>query len=96
MFMKHPIILMVLGFWFIIISLSGVPVGMKKLLITIPALFLIALAITAFRNELSLKNDFSLQNDELIQELAQDIAEDIVHESDVLTSQEVRKLHDIL
>lgn len=96
MFMKHPIILMVLGFWFIIITLSGIPTSIKKLFIIIPALFLIALAITEFRNERSLKNNFSLQNDELIQELAQDIAEDIVNESDALTSQEVKKLHDIL
>lgn len=94
--MKHPKIILVLGIWFVLIPLTGIPMAFKKVLLIIPALFLITMAITALRNERSDKHNFSLEHDELIQEIAQDIAEDIVHESDETTNQEVKKLRDIL
>lgn len=94
--MKHPKILLALGIWFTLIPLTGIPTGLKKILLIIPALFLIAMAITVLRNQYSNKDRFSLEHDELIQEIAQDIAEDIVHESDETTNQEIKKLRDIL
>ena len=49
--MKHPKIILVLGIWFVLIPLTGIPMAFKKVLLIIPALFLITMAITALRND---------------------------------------------
>ena len=94
--MKHAKIIFVLGMWFFIIPLLGIPVGVKKVLLCIPALFLIAMAITAIRADKRVHDDFSENQKELIHELAEDIAEDIVEEANYTTQQEMKKLRDIL
>lgn len=94
--MKHAKIILILGIWFFVIPLLGVPVGIKKILLCIPALFLIAMAITAIRTDRGVHDEFSENQKELIHELAEDIAEDIVEEANYTTQQEMKKLRDIL
>lgn len=94
--MKQAKILLVLGVWFTLIPLAGIPLSIKKVLLVIPALFLIAMAITKIRSEKNVHHTFSKNQEELIQEIAEDIAEDIVQESNLATQQELKKLRDIL
>ncbi len=94
--MKHAKILLALGIWFLIIPLLGIPMGVKKILLVIPALFLIAKAITRIRAERNIHDGFSENQEELIHEIAEDIAEDIVEEANTATAQEMKKLSDIL
>ncbi len=94
--MKHPKILLFLGIWFLIIPITGIPLAFKKILLVVPALFLIAMAITQLRSDRGVHKQFSEEHDELIKEIAGEIAEDIVEQANVETAQEVRKLRDIL
>ncbi len=94
--MKHAKILLLLGIWFFIIPLLGIPVGIKKVLLVIPALFLVAMAITRIRAERNTHSQFSETQEELIHEIAEDIAEDIVEEANMATNHEMKKLRDIL
>jgi|JI10StandDraft_1071094.scaffolds.fasta_scaffold914148_2 hypothetical protein len=94
--MKHAKILLLLGIWFFIVPLSGIPVGIKKILLVVPALFLIAMAITRIRAERKNNDQFSETQEELIHEIAEDIAGDIVEEANMATNQELKKLRDIL
>ena len=94
--MKHAKMLLFLGIWFFIIPLLGIPSGLKKFLLVIPALFLVAMAITRIRSEKSVHNQFSQNQEELIHEIAVDLAEDIVEEANIATGQELKKLRDIL
>ncbi len=94
--MKHAKILLLLGIWFFIVPLTGIPVGIKKILLVVPALFLIAMAITRIREKKKNNDQFSETQEELIHELAEDIAEDIVGEANMATNQELKKLRDIL
>jgi hypothetical protein len=94
--MKHAKILLFLGIWFFIIPLLGIPSGAKKFLLVIPALFLIAMAITRIRAERSVHNQFTENQEELIHEIATDLAEDIVEEANMATGQELKKLREIL
>jgi hypothetical protein len=94
--MKHAKMLLFLGIWFFIIPLLGIPLGIKKFLLVIPALFLIAMAITRIRAERASRSTFSVNQEELIHEIATDLAEDIVEEANMTTGQELKKLRDIL
>ncbi len=94
--MKHSKILLFLGIWFFIIPILGIPFSYKEFLLIIPALFLIAMAITRIRAEKNMHNRFAGENEELIQEIAEDLAEDIVEEANITTNQELKKLRDIL
>lgn len=94
--MKHAKILLFLGIWFFLIPLSGIPSGIKKFLLVIPALFLIAMAITKIRSQRKIEHTFSENEEELIHEIAEEIAEDIVEESSKTTEHEIKKLRDIL
>lgn len=90
--MKHSNIILIIGIWLIIVMIAGIPMGMKKILVILPALFLVAMGITAMRNEYKVKKEVIAQHDEIIQ----DIVEDIVSESEEIIDQEVKKLRDIL
>ena len=92
--MKHAKILLFLGIWFFIIPIIGIPVGIKKILLIVPALFLIAMAITRIRAEIH--NNLSETQEELIHEIAEGIAENLVQEANTTTNQELKKLRDIL
>lgn len=94
--MKHAKLLLAFGIWFFIIPLLGIPVSVKKFLLIIPALFLIAMAITRIRAERHTHDTFTENQEELIHEIAEDIAEDIVEEANMSMQQEMKKLSDIL
>ncbi|HQV65002.1 MAG TPA: hypothetical protein PKZ56_02120 [Candidatus Paceibacterota bacterium] len=94
--MKHAKMLLFLGIWFFIIPLLGIPSGLKKFLLVIPALFLIAMAITRIRAEKAVRNQFTANQEELIHEIANDLAEDIVEEANMTTRHEMKKLRDTL
>jgi hypothetical protein len=94
--MKHEKVLLVIGIWFVIIPLSGIPLGAKKFLLLIPALFLIFIAITGIRDQRKMRSELSRNQEELIHEIAEDIAEDIVGEADATTQQEMKRLRDII
>jgi hypothetical protein len=94
--MKHAKILLFLGIWFFIIPIIGIPVGIKKILLIVPALFLIAMAITRIRAEKNIHNNLSETQEELIHEIAEGIAENLVQEANTTTNQELKKLRDIL
>jgi len=94
--MRHAKILLVLGIWFLIIPLLGIPSLPKKLLLVLPALFLIAMAITRIRAEKHIHDPFSENQGELIHEIAEDIAVDIVEHANATTQQEMKKLREIL
>lgn len=92
LFMKHPKIILILGIWFVFVTIMGIPSSIKKVLIIIPALFLITLAITAIRNNNLIRKKAVSQHNEFIQ----DIVEDIVNETEEIIDQKTEKLRDIL
>ncbi len=94
--MKHSKIILTIGIWFLIIPLLGIPLSVKKFLLVIPALLLIAMAITAIRNERDDFPNISSDHEELIHEVAEDIADDIINHADEVTTHEMKKLRDIL
>lgn len=94
--MKHAKIILLLGIWFFIIPLTGIPFTIRKILLVVPALFLIAMAITALRSERKMHSEFSESQEELIHEIAEEIAEEIVEDADMDTQQELKRLRDIL
>ncbi len=94
--MKHAKMLLFLGIWFFIIPLLGLPSGLKKFLLALPAIFLIAMAITRIRAEKAIRSQFSVNQEELIHEIAIDLAEDITEEANMTTRQEMKKLRDTL
>lgn len=95
--MKQSRIILFLGIWFAILPILGIPNHIKKLLIIIPGLFLIAMGITLIRSEKNKKDSsFSNNQEELIHEIAEEITEDIIQEANYTTQQEVKKLRDIL
>lgn len=94
--MKHSKILLLLGLWFFIIPLTGIPFTARKIMLIIPALFLIAMAITAIRSERKSHSKFSETQEELIHEIAEEIAEEITEDANMDTQRELKHLKDIL
>lgn len=82
--------------WIIIVPFLGVPSGIKTIALVIPALFIIAMAITELRTSAKMSQDFSATNTELIHELAEEIADDIIHDANISTEREMKQLRDIL
>lgn len=94
--MKHAKIFLLLGLWFFIIPLLGIPFTARKIMLIVPALFLIAMAITAIRSERKTHSKFSETQEELIHEIAEELAEEIVEDANVHTERELKHLKDIL
>ncbi len=94
--MKQARFIIFIGIWVIIISILGIPIHVKKILIIIPSIFLIAIGITELRTAKKIASQFDPSQEELITEIAGDIAEDILEESVEATKQEMRHLRDIL
>jgi hypothetical protein len=94
--MKYPKLMLVIGIWIMIIPFFGIPLGIKKIALVIPALFIIAMAITELRMSRNNDRDSDQTNEELIHELAEEIAEDIIHNADITTEREMKQLRDIL
>ncbi len=88
--------MLVIGIWIMIIPFFGIPLGIKKIALVIPALFIIAMAITELRASKKINNNFNRTNEELIHELAEEIAEDIIHDANTATEREMKQLRDIL
>ncbi len=88
--------MLLLGVWFFVIPLLGIPIEAKKVLLVIPATFLIMKAITRIRKDRIEDDQFSENQEELVREIAEDIADDIVHKADIETYHEMKKLRDIL
>lgn len=88
--------MLVIGIWIMIIPFFGIPLGIKKIALIIPALFIIAMAITELRVSRKINSNFNQTNEELIHELAEEIAEDIIHDANTATEREMKQLRDIL
>lgn len=94
--MKQARFIIFLGIWIILVSIAGIPIHIKKLLLLVPGLFLIAIGITELRIAKRMKNQFDPSQEELINEIAEDIAGDILQESNQATRQEMKHLRDLL
>jgi hypothetical protein len=95
--MKQFKVIFLLGIWFVIIPITGIPLSVKKLLIIIPGLLLMAIGVTLIRTHKHKQSaPFNEHQEELVHEIAEDIAEDIIHQANTTTSNEIKKLRDIL
>lgn len=94
--MKQARIIIFIGFWIIIVSILGIPIHIKKILMIIPGLFLITIGITELRMAKKIASQFDPSQEELITEIAEDIADDILEKSAEATKREMNHLRDIL
>ncbi len=90
--MKQSKIIIILGIWFVLVPIMGIPLSIKKFLIIVPGLFVIAMGITMMRSDRLRKSLLHKKDKEIIH----NIAEDVVEEVNEITEQEMKNLRDVL